>query len=123
MNKYTKNNFLKQSVEALDLLEECAKNLFERKEIVQNCVKLSGINFYQRDKESMQRYPQHYGVRGKVEEVKSARGSSQGGLSAEDQPDDGRIKHSVQKGLWFPILTNLTNLIMEKRKDIQDKAF
>lgn len=27
------------------------------------------------------------------------------------------------KGLWFPILTNLTNLIMEKRKEIQDKSF
>lgn len=27
------------------------------------------------------------------------------------------------KGLWFPILTNLTNLIMEKRKEIQEKAF
>ena len=87
LNKYTKNNFLKQSVEALDLLQDCARQLFERKEIVQNCVKLNGINFYQRDKESLQRYPQHYGVRGglslglgssegKLEEVKSARSNS-----------------------------------------------
>ena len=41
----------------------------------------------------------------------------------EQQPDEGRIRHSVQKGLWFPILNNLTNLIMEKRKEIQEKAF
>jgi hypothetical protein len=48
------------------------------------------------------------------EEQKSAR---------EEQPDEPKIKHSVLKGLWFPILTNLTNLIMEKRKEIQDKSF
>jgi hypothetical protein len=33
-------------------------------------------------------------------------------------PDESKIKHSVLKGLWFPILTNLTNLIMEKRPNI-----
>jgi hypothetical protein len=27
------------------------------------------------------------------------------------------------KGLWFPLLTNLSNLVMEKRKVIQVKAF
>lgn len=26
------------------------------------------------------------------------------------------------KGLWFPILNNLTNLIMEKRREIQEKS-
>ena len=26
------------------------------------------------------------------------------------------------KGLWFPIMNNLTNLIMEKRKEIQEKS-
>jgi len=44
-------------------------------------------------------------------------------MAQEETPDDAKIRHSVQKGLWFPILTNLTNLIMEKRKDIQEKAF
>lgn len=38
------------------------------------------------------------------------------------QPDEQKIKQSVLKGLWFPILTNLTNLIMEKRRDVQDKS-
>ena len=113
------------------MLSDCARQLYERKEIVQNSVKLNGINFYQRDKESLQRYPQHYGVRGgiglgsgegKLEEVKSARSNSSMMLD-EQQPDEGRIRHSVQKGLWFPILNNLTNLIMEKRKEIQEKAF
>jgi hypothetical protein len=37
----------------------------------------------------------------------------------EQTPDDKKIRHSVMKGLWFPILTNLTNLVMEKRKGIQ----
>ena len=113
------------------MLSDCARQLYERKEIVQNSVKLNGINFYQRDKESLQRYPQQYGVRGgiglgsgegKLEEVKSARSNSSMMLD-EQQPDEGRIRHSVQKGLWFPILNNLTNLIMEKRKEIQEKAF
>jgi hypothetical protein len=36
----------------------------------------------------------------------------------DDNPDESRIRHSVLKGLWFPILTNLTNLIMERRKEI-----
>lgn len=68
----------------------------------------------------MLRYPVHYGlpkVSPSKEEVKSAR-SSAALLMHEEQPDESRIRHSVQKGLWFPILTNLTNLIMEKRKDI-----
>ncbi len=38
-------------------------------------------------------------------------------------PTETQIRQSVLKGLWFPILTNLTNLMMEKRKDIQQKAF
>jgi hypothetical protein len=50
--------------------------------------------------------------------MKSARGGD-----SESQPDESKIKHSVMKGLWFPILTNLTNLIMEKRKEIQEKSF
>lgn len=82
------------------------------------------MTFYQRDRENLQRYPPHYGIqrspsKGKGEEAKSARGVA----GDSDQPDETKIKHSVMKGLWFPILTNLTNLIMEKRKDIQDKSF
>ena len=36
LNKFTKNNFLKQSSEALDLIDECAGHLAHRKEIVSN---------------------------------------------------------------------------------------
>jgi len=34
LNKYSKNTFLKQSSEALDLLEDCAFQLYNRKEIL-----------------------------------------------------------------------------------------
>lgn len=90
-------------------------HLAHKRDIIQNQIKLNGLNFYQRDRENMQRYPAHYGIQrspSKKEESKSARGES------ESQPDEAKIKHSVLKGLWFPILTNLTNLIMEKRKEI-----
>lgn len=46
LNKYTKNNYLKQSSEALDLIDECAKNLSSRKELVNNFIKLNGITFF-----------------------------------------------------------------------------
>lgn len=36
--------------------------------------------------------------------------------------EDLKVRHSVMKGLWFPILNNLTNLIMERRRDIQEKS-
>jgi hypothetical protein len=36
--------------------------------------------------------------------------------------EDLKVRHSVLKGLWFPILNNLTNLIMERRRDIQEKS-
>ena len=72
--------------------------------------------------EDMQRYPPHYGLQNipildgfKAEEVK--------GSKEEQNPDEAKIRHSVMKGLWFPILTNLSNLVMEKRKIIKDKAF
>lgn len=41
----------------------------------------------------------------------------------EITPDESSIRHSVLKGLWFPILTNLANLVMEKRKGVQEKSF
>lgn len=66
--------------------------------------------------ENMQRYPPHYGLERPpaslmFEEKKNSKD--------ELNPDDKKIRHSVMKGLWFPILTNLTNLVMEKRKGIQ----
>lgn len=37
--------------------------------------------------------------------------------STYDGPSEEQIKLSTQKGLWFPILTNLTNLCMDKNTD------
>lgn len=49
-----------------------------KKEIIQNFIKVNGINFYQRDRENMQRYPQHYGIKASPmkDEIKSARSNS-----------------------------------------------
>jgi hypothetical protein len=46
LNKYTKNNFTRQAVEAVDLLEECANHLASRREIVNGFIKSSGLSFY-----------------------------------------------------------------------------
>jgi regulator of sigma D len=46
LNKYTKNNFTKQSLESLDLIDNCAQHLHKRKELVNNFIKLHGIAFY-----------------------------------------------------------------------------
>ena len=40
-------------------------------------------------------------------------------LNAEGQPSDQQLLLSVQKGLWFPVLTNLTNLTLDKNNDNQ----
>ena len=73
---------------------------------------MHGVHFYQRDRENMMRYPPHYGLQ------KSPSKNKEENKKDEIMPDESRIRHSVMKGLWFPILTNLTNLIMEKRKVI-----
>lgn len=63
LNKYTRNTFLKQSSEALDLLDECAKHLSKRKDLINTYIKLNGVQLYQRDRENQQRYPPaHYGI-------------------------------------------------------------
>ena len=62
LNKYTKNIFLKQSSEALDLIDECARHLSQRKDLVNSFIKLNGLAFYQRDRENMQRFPPHYSL-------------------------------------------------------------
>ena len=41
--KYAQNSFTKYSMEALDLIEECAKNIHDKKDMVQNLVKISGL--------------------------------------------------------------------------------
>lgn len=46
LNKYSKNNFLAQSLEAIELLQVCAKQLSEKKEIIQSFIKMHGMSFY-----------------------------------------------------------------------------
>jgi hypothetical protein len=60
---------------------------------------------------------------------KSPQSSAKGGAGIEGEittaignSEDLKVRHSVLKGLWFPILTNLTNLIMERRRDLQEKG-
>jgi len=75
--------------------------------------------FYQKDRDNMQRFPQHYGlIKGSNSGRKEENKDSAILLTEFSQPDEQRIKHSVLKGLWFPIMNNLTNLIMEKRREI-----
>ena len=59
----------------------------------------------------MSHYPPQYGLSydgRKPEEVKGS-----------EQPSQQQITLSVQKGLWFPILTNLTNLSLDKANENQ----
>ena len=53
LNKYTKNNFQKQSMEALELIDECAFHLGCKKDIINNFIKMQGMIFYQRDRENL----------------------------------------------------------------------
>lgn len=95
------------------MIEECAGHLAQRREIVNGFVKSSGLAFYQRDRESMARFPPHYGLEGR---------KSTGSKEPEEVADEAKLRHSVVKGLWFPILNNLTNLIMERRREVQEKS-
>ena len=41
----------------------------------------------------------------------------------DEQPSSRQCLLSVQKGLWFPILTNLTNLALDKANENQQETF
>lgn len=60
-------------------------------------MKMNGINFYQRDRETMIRYPAHYSLQKSPskEEAKVSGRSSNAHLMHEEQPDESRIRHSV----------------------------
>ena len=65
----------------------------------------------------MSHYPPQYGLRAKAnksapEEVKTE----------EAQPSDAQLLLSVQKGLWFPVMTNLTNLSLDKANEHQQES-
>jgi len=72
LNKFSKNEFLAQSLESLDLLEECSMHLSKSKDIIPNIMKAQGNHFYQKDLENMQRCPPHYGLQkqAQLEEMK-----------------------------------------------------
>ena len=53
--KYAQNSFTKYSLEALDLIEECASNIQGRKELVSNMIKMSGAVIYERDRDMLSR--------------------------------------------------------------------
>ena len=97
LNKYTKNNYLKQSSEALDLIDECAKNLSSRKELVNNFIKLNGMTFYQRDRESMQRLPQHYGIQKLGSTTKSPSSSAKEERKASSRGVAGDSEHPPEE--------------------------
>ena len=76
------------------------------------------MNFYARDKENMQRFPPaHYN-----QAKNPGQDSSLSESKIESAPEELAVRHSVLKGLWFLIMNNLTNLIMEKRREIQQKT-
>ena len=62
----------------------------------------------------MSHYPPQYGIRAKV------RGDEE--QKSEENPSDEQLVLSVQKGLWFPILTNLTNLSLDKVNEGQQES-
>jgi hypothetical protein len=63
----------------------------------------------------MSHYPPQYGLAANIDMPK---------LDYEkmikEQPSDSQVALSVQKGLWFPIMTNLTNLCLDKGSDKQN---
>ena len=62
----------------------------------------------------MSHYPPQYGMRGRGERVEESK--------AEEQPSEHQLLLSVQKGLWFPVLTNLTNLTLDKNNEDQQES-
>lgn len=53
----------------------------------------------------MSHYPPQYGLRAKF---------NSSGEEVKKEKTEDQLLLSVQKGLWFPILTNLTNLALDK---------
>ena len=112
-NKYSMNNmFPTQSCEAQRLLLVCAQHLKGNDSMIANFVQKQGNYFYQRDLENMSHYPPQYGMT-----AAKLRGAEE--TKATDQPSEAQLLLSVQKGLWFPVLTNLTNLSLDKSNENQ----
>jgi hypothetical protein len=104
-------------MEALDLIEECAKNIHDKKDMVQNLVKMSGMQIYERDRDlNNRRQPSHQNIdsfrsNGSKEENKK-----------ELLPDERAIRHCVVKRLWLSVFTPLNQMITERRRETSEKA-
>ena len=115
MNKYSMNSmFPQQSQEAQRLLLVCAQHIRGNDNLINYFLAKQGSYFYQRDLENMSHYPPQYGLRGRSSRAEE--------LKAGEQPSDQQLLLSVQKGLWFPVLTNLTNLALDKNNDNQQES-
>lgn len=87
----------------------CAEKL-QNPSIVGWFAKTQGQFLFQSDVKSLSNYPPKYGL------------LANRNTKAEDptvSPNDDQIWLSTAKGLWFPILTNLTNLSMDKNLENQ----
>jgi hypothetical protein len=62
--------------------------------------------------DALAQYPPRYGL---VTDAKKRQ-------MKEDTDENTRQRLSVLKGLWFPILTTCTNLIMESESHLQKEA-
>jgi len=71
--------------------------------------------FYQTDLKSLSNYPPQYGLAANAEKESLPQDESE--VDENVRPSETQIKLSVMKGLWFPIMTNLTNLSMDKNTE------
>ena len=95
------------------MLLTCAEKLRGNDNMINFFVQKQGAYFYQRDIENMSHYPPQYGLRAKTNP------SAEDNKEAVENPSDAQLLLSVQKGLWFPVLTNLTNLTLDKQNENQ----
>lgn len=105
--------FKKQSQEAQQLLEVCAQRLKDQPSLLNHFINKSGNQFYQEDLGQMSRYPPQYGMSANFRKSKANPTNSPDPEPELTSPGTVQIKLSVMKGLWFPIMTNLTNLAMD----------
>lgn len=80
---------------------------------------------YQRNVENMERYAPVYGLAAQKDAETKVAGSAkntapQGETKAH--ASEAEIKLAVQKGLWFPLLQNVSNLVIDKQPEKQTRA-
>lgn len=104
ITKYANNGlFPSQATLAQELLCVCAEKLGSGR-LVTAFVNKSGKQFYNTDLENMAMYPPTLGL--SYENQRQPERST--------TPSEEQVRLSVTKGLWFPILNALSNLVLEK---------